>query len=197
MGRKITYLFLLALGVVVYLGFKFYGSNVKEMGEIRQADLSRQEELITGEKKEMKLVSSAFENGGKIPSNYTCDGGDVNPRLEIKNVPYSAKSLVLILDDQDSVTGTWDHWLIWNIPPRTRSIGVDSISRGAVIGVNDFDEVNYRGPCPPSGEHRYIFRLYALGKELNLSTGASRSQVEKAMEDHILEKTGLMGRYSK
>lgn len=197
MSSKITILLVLALGLVVFLGIKTYGQNLVDMGNTRNADVRRQREFITGKKLQMTLTSTAFENGEDIPEDYTCDGADINPRLEISNVPLEAKSLVLLFEDPDAVSGTWNHWLVWNISPDTKTIGLRSAPKGANIGVNDFGEFGYSGPCPPSGEHRYMFRLYALDKTLVLHSSANRQDLETAMDDHILAKTGLMGRYQR
>lgn len=142
----------------------------------------------------MKLTSPAFKQGGAIPAKFTCDGADVSPPLEIADVPESTKSLVLIVDDPDARSSTWLHWLVYNITPLSR------ISEGDVRGkqgMNDFGRKDYGGPCPPSGRHRYFFRLYALDSTLDLKEGASRKNVEKAMEGHVLEKAELMGLYER
>jgi Raf kinase inhibitor-like YbhB/YbcL family protein len=197
MSGKITLILLVALGIVVYLGVKNFGAAIKEMGRVRQNDFSEQQAILSGEKRKMKVLSTAFENGGSIPKDYTCDGADINPRLEISDVPEETKSLVLLMDDPDAVGGVWDHWLVWNISPTTQTIGIRSVPKGAHIGINDYGEFGYSGPCPPLGEHRYMFRLYALDEELDLASSANRIQLEEAMEDHIIEKTGLMGRYER
>ena len=195
MSGKITFLLIAALAGVIYLGVKMFGSQVSKMGQTRQVDVYQQRELISGKKQEMKLTSSAFKNGESIPKEYTCDGSDINPRLEISNVPPQAESLILIFDDPDSVGEVWDHWLVWDISPNTKTIGLRSVPKGAGVGVNDFGEFGYSGPCPPSGEHRYMFRLYALDIMLNLESSSSREQLDQAMENHVIAKTGLMGRY--
>lgn len=197
MSSKITFLLLATLGIIIYLGVKTFSSQVRQISEARRADFFHQQSVLSGKKQKMRLTSSAFENGEYIPKEYTCDGADVNPRLEILNVPREAQSLVLIVDDPDSVGEIWDHWLVWNISSQTRTIGVRSVPQGANVGTNDFGEFGYSGPCPPSGEHRYLFRLYALDTKLNLASSANRAQVEKAMENHIVTKTGLMGRYTR
>jgi Raf kinase inhibitor-like YbhB/YbcL family protein len=143
----------------------------------------------------MELSSPAFKQNAPIPGKYTCDGTNVNPPLEIKNVPAGAKSLALIVDDPDAPGGVWLHWLVYDIPVTTARIGENSIP--GFQGTNDFHKKNYGGPCPPSGTHRYFFRLFALGTALNLREGTGRKDVEKAMEGHVLEKTELMGTYKR
>jgi len=153
----------------------------------------------------IKLSSSAFSDGGKIPTKYTCDGDDVSPPLSIENAILGAKSLALIVDDPDAPGGVFVHWVVWNIPSNTTSIPenvpytevVGSLD-GAKQGVNDFGKLGYRGPCPPSGPpHRYIFKLYALGTMLGLGAGASKAELEDAMNGHILDETTLTGKYGR
>ncbi|HEC81165.1 MAG TPA: YbhB/YbcL family Raf kinase inhibitor-like protein [Thermoplasmatales archaeon] len=145
----------------------------------------------------MLLSSSAFENGGVIPMEYTCDGTDVSPPLNFSGTPENAESLVLIMYDPDAPSGTFTHWLVWNIPVATKGF-----SEGEKIvypqGTNGFGVTGYRGPCPPSGAtHRYFFKIYALDTKLDLKPGATREQLENAMSGHILAEGQLMGTYSR
>ncbi|UCD14459.1 MAG: YbhB/YbcL family Raf kinase inhibitor-like protein [Thermoplasmatales archaeon] len=144
----------------------------------------------------MKLSSPTFENGGSIPIEHTCDGVDVSPSLIFSELPENAKSLALIMDDPDAPMGTWVHWVIWNIPPN-----ITGFSQGENItfpqGKNDFGKQKYGGPCPPSGTHRYFFKLYALDTMLDLRAGATKRQLEKAMSGHIMVQAELMGTYSR
>jgi hypothetical protein len=144
--------------------------------------------------KELAVTSSAFEHNKMIPRKYTCDGEDVNPALNIENVPEQAKSLVLIVDDPDAPMGTWDHWVVWNIPPKNM-IGEDNVP--GVEGLNSFGKHSYGGPCPPSGTHRYFFKVYALDTLLNIASNSRKKDVEKAMKDHVLTKGELVGLYSR
>lgn len=145
----------------------------------------------------MIIASPSFENNGFIPSKYTCDGDNVNPPLEIKNVPQDAKSLALIMDDPDAPRGTWIHWIIWNIDPKTTLIPENSIPSQSVEGQTSFGSRGYGGPCPPSGSHRYFFKLYALDATLDLSSKTDKAVLEKAMERHVLDKTQLIGLYNR
>jgi Raf kinase inhibitor-like YbhB/YbcL family protein len=145
--------------------------------------------------KGLQIVSPAFRLNELIPKKYTCDGKDVNPPLLIESIPSGAKSLALIVDDPDAPVGTWVHWVVWNISPGTREIKEDSVPKGAEQGVNDFRKNDYGGPCPPSGTHRYFFKLYSLDTVLNLSSKAKKSDLERAMKGHILEKAELVGLY--
>ncbi len=145
---------------------------------------------------ELKLTSPAFSHNGQIPQKFTCKGDDVNPKLDISGIPSGAKSLALIVDDPDAPRGTWVHWVIWNIPP-TGKIGEDSVPQGASEGMTDSGMPGYGGPCPPSGTHRYFFKLYALDITLNLSPDARKPDLENAMRGHILAQTELIGLFSK
>ena len=140
----------------------------------------------------MKISSPDFENNQLIPKTFTCDADDAHPTLVIENIPKEAKSLVLIVDDPDVPMGTWLHWLVYDIPVTNR---IEQNSIPGKQGRNDFGKKNYGGPCPPGGTHRYFFRIYALDEELGLEEGVSRTDLEKAMQAHILEKAELMGLY--
>lgn len=147
--------------------------------------------------KKMKVFSSAFRNGEMIPAKYTCQGENINPLLRWEEVPAEAKSLVLIADDPDAPAGTWVHWLVWNINPKTGEIKEGETPSGAVLGTTSFGSLGYGGPCPPSGVHRYFFKLYAVDEKLTLEKGAGIDKLEKAIEGHILDKAVLMGRYQR
>jgi len=140
------------------------------------------------------ITSSVFENNKPIPKKYTCDGDDINPPLKLEGLPDETKSIVLIVDDPDAPMGTWDHWIVWNIPP------MEEIAENVVPGVegmNDFQRQSYGGPCPPSGTHRYFFKVYALKEILDLDTNSRKSNVEKEMEGKIVAKGELIGVYSR
>lgn len=145
----------------------------------------------------MQLKSSAFSPNGPIPARYTCDGQNINPPLTISEVPETARSLVLICDDPDAPGKTWVHWTVWNIDPKTSEILEGNIPADAVQGLTDFGAVGYGGPCPPSGTHRYFYKLYALDIDLTLTYQAKKEDIEKAMEGHSLDQTQLIGVYSK
>ena len=145
----------------------------------------------------MKVTSSAFQEGGNIPSKFTCDGADVNPALRFEGAPAEAKSIVLIVDDPDAPVGLFTHWLVWNIDPKTSEIAENSAPGGAVQGTNDFPKKGYGGPCPPSGAHRYYFKIFALDQTLDLKPGAKRAEVDAAIRGHVIAQGELMGRYSR
>ena len=144
----------------------------------------------------MKITSSAFQQGGNIPSKFSCDGANTSPPLEIGDVPSGAKSLVLIVDDPDAPSGLFTHWAVWNISPQTSTIAEGSTPKG-VQGTNDFGKSGYGGPCPPSGTHRYYFKIFALDRELDLPFGAKRGQIDAAMKGHVVAQGQLMGRYAR
>jgi Raf kinase inhibitor-like YbhB/YbcL family protein len=145
----------------------------------------------------MKISSSAFQEGGGIPSKFTCDGSDKSPSLRIEQIPGEAKSLALIADDPDAPSGLFTHWIAWNIDPKTSEIAEGSVSSGAVQGQNDFGKSGYGGPCPPSGTHRYFFKIFALDRQLDLPAGTKRAQLDAAMKGHVIAQGQLMGRYSR
>ena len=144
----------------------------------------------------MKLTSSAFAHNVQIPSEFTCDGSDLSPPLSISDVPSNAKSLVLISDDPDAPVGTWDHWVVFNIPASAKEIPKGTEPKGTG-GKNSWGRTGYGGPCPPSGTHRYFFKLYALDTMLNLPEGAAKKDIEKAMQGHIITRAELMGTYKR
>jgi Raf kinase inhibitor-like YbhB/YbcL family protein len=153
----------------------------------------------------MTLDSPAFRQNDHIPSKYTCEGEDVSPPLTWEGVPNSAKSLVLIVDDPDAPDPkppkiVWVHWVVYNIPPGTKSLpenaGKARLPQGVVLGLNDFKKTEYGGPCPPIGRHRYFHKLYALDITLDLR-GATKSQIERAMRGHVLANAELIGTYQK
>ena len=150
----------------------------------------------------MKLVSSAFSEGGMIPSQYTCDGKDISPPLQWSDVPEGVKSFALICDDPDAPMGTWVHWVIYNIPDTLRQLpeavpATEKLSDGTLQGKNDFKRFGYGGPCPPGGTHRYFFKLYALDTKLDLAPGATKAQLLDAMKGHILAEAQLIGKYGR
>jgi hypothetical protein len=147
------------------------------------------------EKQAMQLSSPAFKNNKKIPSQYTCDGENINPPLRISGVPAGAQSLVLIVDDPDAPAGDWTHWTVWNIDPRASEIAENSVPAGAAEGLNDFGQTGYGGPCPPSGTHRYQFKLYALDAKLDLGENAKKKELEEALRGHTLAQATLSGLY--
>jgi Raf kinase inhibitor-like YbhB/YbcL family protein len=145
----------------------------------------------------MKITSPAFQEGGMIPEKFSKNGQNLSPALRIEGALTEAKSLALIVDDPDAPVGLFTHWLVWNIDPKTTEIAEGGAPSGAVQGRNDFGDAGYGGPQPPSGTHRYFFKVFALDQTLNLKSGAKRKEVEAAMKDHVIAQGQLMGKYSK
>ena len=144
----------------------------------------------------ISITSPSFQASGGIPAKFTCNGTNVSPELQISSVPNEAKSLVLIVDDPDAPRGLFTHWIVWNIDPKTTRMAENSAPTAGVQGINDFGKRNYGGPCPPSGTHRYFFKIFALDTKLELKPGARRAELDAAMRGHILAQGELMGRYS-
>ncbi len=151
---------------------------------------------------EFTISSEVFKDGGMIPRKYTCDGLDVSPPLTWKGAPEGTKSFALIVDDPDAPMGTWVHWVAFNIPSTVNSLkeGIPPDERlpdGTLQGKNDFRKIGYGGPCPPSGTHRYFFKLYAVDKVLSISSGVSKDGLLSAMKGHVIGETRIIGRYSR
>jgi len=148
------------------------------------------------------VISSAFNEGGMIPSKYTCDGADVSPALAWDGIPEGTKSIALISDDPDAPVGTWVHWVLWNLPPDAKGLPEQvptdpELPDRARQGINDFGRAGYGGPCPPGGTHRYYFKVYALDTMLNLPSGTRKANLVAAMDGHVLAQGQLMGKYSR
>jgi Raf kinase inhibitor-like YbhB/YbcL family protein len=150
----------------------------------------------------MQLTSTAFTQGQAIPRKHTCDGSDISPPLAWSGAPANAKSFALIMDDPDAPGGTWVHWVIYNIPAADHALPEAvptsaKLADGAVQGKNSWPKSGYGGPCPPSGTHRYFFKIFALDALLKLPDGATKPQLIAAMEDHVLAQAELMGTYKR
>jgi len=155
---------------------------------------------VNENKSGIKLTSKAFNEGQAIPRGYTCDGANVSPPLEWTGVPKSAKTLAIVADDPDAPAGTWVHWVLYNLPSDVIGMventpPIETLSGGGMQGTNDFQKIGYGGPCPPRGSHRYFFKIYALDSELPLKPGASKVDLEPAMEGHIISQGQLIGTY--
>jgi Raf kinase inhibitor-like YbhB/YbcL family protein len=189
MSKKIIIMFtaVFILGGCVHLS----KNNVRTFAERASIVDSSQ----TKNMEKLTLKSRVFVYNGSIPSEYTCDGEDINPPLEIENIPKGTQSLVLIVDDPDAPGGNWDHWLVWNISPDINQIEKNSVPTGAVEGTTDFNRTGWGGPCPPSGTHRYFFKLYALDTVLDIDTSTRKPGLEQEIVGHILEEAVLIGKY--
>lgn len=151
----------------------------------------------------VQVTSTAFKEGGSIPSKYTCEGQDVSPPLAWNSVPEGTRSIALIADDPDAPGKTWVHWVLYNLPPSLRELpenvpaSESILGNGGRQGMTDFGKIGYGGPCPPSGTHRYFFKVYALDSDHHLDPGLTKAQLVKAMEGHVLAEGQLMGTYAK
>jgi len=197
MKTKVTYVLMMLITMITSIGF-CSGDETKlsadrEIGKLEEGKMGN-----------LTLSSTAFDNGSIIPKKYTCDGQDISTPLNWGKVPDSTKSLALICDDPDAPMGTWVHWVVINLPPNLSglaenvNIGRDSSLAGTIECQNDFDRTAYGGPCPPKGPaHRYYFKLYALDTRLDLTSKATKKDVENAMAGHILAKGELIGKYGR
>lgn len=166
----------------------------------KEGKMVEKEKIKEEKKMEIKITSSAFEHEGMIPSRYTCDGENISPPLKWEGIPENAKSIALICDDPDAPMGTWVHWVLYDLPADVNELpeGVpddEILENGAKQGRNSWGRIGYGGPCPPSGTHRYFFKIYALDKMLNLEPGITKEKLLKAMEGHVVAQGELMGKY--
>jgi Raf kinase inhibitor-like YbhB/YbcL family protein len=181
--RKFIFLF-----IIVAIGLSSCGAN--------PPDTIAPEE--GGQTMTFEITSPAFAQGETIPVTYTCDGQDISPPLQWSDPPAGTQSLALIADDPDAPVGTWDHWILFNLPADTHELPEQATPPGgSQEGQNSWGRTGYGGPCPPSGTHRYFFKLYALDTILDLSAGANKDQLLKTMAGHILAQVEIMGTYSR
>ena len=149
------------------------------------------------------ISSSDFQNGGEIPKKFTCDGADSSPELSWTDPPAGTGGLALIADDPDAPGGVFAHWVLFNLPADTRNLSanlskVDELPNGARQGRNGFRKIGYGGPCPPPGKpHRYFFKLYALDRKVDLKPGATREELEQAIQGHTIGTAEIMGKYGR
>jgi len=189
---------ILIIGIIIIVVLAFMLFKVEDSKQIQQEliekDISISEPEIMSD---LTLSSSSFQNSEAIPSQYTCDGKNINPPLSISGVPSGTQSLVLIMDDPDAVKPAghvWDHWVVFNIQPTINNIQEGEEPEGTP-GITSSGVLKYGGPCPPDGEHLYFFKLYALDSMLELDEGVTKKDVEDAMQDHVIEETQLTGTY--
>jgi Raf kinase inhibitor-like YbhB/YbcL family protein len=199
--RKHPGTWLILAGAVLLIPFNCTWSGSSSQIASGVAMASGHHEFKGGRAMSFALKSTAFSNGGEIPRMYTCDGADLSPELNWVDVPAGTHSLALIVDDPDAPVHTWTHWIIWNISAKATVLPeglpqAEVLDNGARQGRNDFKRIGYGGPCPPPGKaHRYIFKLYALDARLDLKAGASKNDLESAMNRHVLSQTELVGMY--
>jgi Raf kinase inhibitor-like YbhB/YbcL family protein len=181
----------LILGVIIYIAIQ---NNTPS--KTPEAAVTSTNPTLPMNDQKFLIRSPAFQNEQRIPSKYTCDGDDISPPLAIENIPESTASMVLLVDDPDAPSGTWTHWLVFNIPRDVTRIGEGTIPIGT-RGNTSWSTTDYGGPCPPEGTHRYSFKIYALGTTLRLNEGASKQEVLEALKGHILAESELIGTYER
>jgi len=189
------------INVSCFLLLTFLLMNIVSCSPVNEGapgDLAAREEFVMA----ITLGSEAFSDGDRIPEKHTCDGVDVSPSLTWSDLPDGTISLALIMDDPDAPTGTWVHWVLYNLPFSSEGLAEglspsEELSGGGSQGKNSWNRIGYGGPCPPGGTHRYVFRLYALDITLDLQPEASKAELVQAMEGHILDKGQLLGLYSR
>jgi hypothetical protein len=188
--RKI--LFISGIGLIiiflVYCGIRIFSPFT---GPVTKTD-KPENQAVT-----FRISSGAFTDGSDIPVKYTCDGSDISPPVSVSGIPESAKSLIILLDDKDTPSGTWVHWLMWNIPAGVSEIPENSVPAGAIQGKNGFGDNSYGGPCPPTGRHRYLFTMYALDTYLTLPSGSTKEEVINSVNTHIMSRAEYSGYYTR
>lgn len=186
---------------VVYLIIIFVVSGILAWMRLPRKEIEPKKVNQVGD---LKLTSTAFGNEQSIPKEFTCDGKNINPPLTIQNVPPKTQTFALIIDDPDAPSGIFNHWVVWNISSQTREVAPGDAMSGAQQGINSAGHNRYDGPCPPRlseagppKEHRYFFKLYALDTKIGLDGKAKKSDLEKAMEGHVINLTSLIGIYKR
>ena len=169
---------------------------------ILSSPLAGNTETKGGKDMKINVGSTVFTEGGMIPRQYTCDGEDISPPLSWSGIPKGTKSIAIIADDPDAPGGTWVHWLVYNLPPDLKGLPENvpaqkALADGGIQGMTDFRRIGYGGPCPPSGTHRYFFKVYAIDTMLNLDPGAIKKRLLLSMEGHLLAEGELMGKYKR
>lgn len=194
---------------IIFISFILFISCSGKKTENLQSQQNQQQQPQTTTQKtqeskdvKMKITSTAFKEGGLIPSKYTCDGDNFSPQLSWSGTPDNTKSFAIICDDPDAPSGDWVHWVIYNIPSDIKELPENTpkdktLDNGAKQGKNDFGKTGYDGPCPPGGTHRYYFRLYALDIVLDSDPGLTRDELLRVMQTHILDQMTLLGKYHK
>ncbi len=146
---------------------------------------------------DMEITSSAFEHNGQIPAKYTCDGEDMSPPFTFSSIPEGTQSLILLVDDPDAPVGDWVHWIVYGIDPTTTEVTEDKVPEGGVEGITSWDRQEYGGPCPPSGTHRYFFKLFALDTDFDFDAPPNKATLLNMIEEHVLAKAELIGLYQR
>jgi len=192
---KLPITIIIAIIILILLGFDVY--RLFGARQSSNPETAAPENTIGHQATHMKISSPAFQNSQSIPAKYTCDGDNINPALYFSDVPTNTKSLALIVDDPDAPAGNFTHWLIWNINSSSTSIEENNVPEGTTQGLNDAGKHSYFGPCPPSNTHHYHFKLYALDAFLEIDASSQKTDLERAMEGHIITQTELVGLYQR
>lgn len=193
----ISIIFIIAVGIIIWVLTSSENDNIETQPSMITPSITETkggEISVTSTR--MEITSNAFEHNQGIPSKYTCDGENISPPLRFSEVPEDTKSLALIVDDPDAPSGDFVHWVVFNMPAGTAGIGENSSPAG-VQGTTDFGGTGWGGPCPPSGSHRYYFKLFALDTELDIDSSATKAELETAMTGHILDRAELVGLYQR
>jgi len=182
---------------ILVLLFSCSCHSAKQNGTTTNADTGRTKNNMA-----LAISSTAFSNGGMIPSRYTCDGANISPPLQWSGLPAGTKTVALIVDDPDAPAKTWVHWVVYDLPANTTQLPEnikpqENLAGGGKQGTNDFKKIGYGGPCPPSGTHRYFFKLYAVDIQTSLGPGATKDELLKTMESHVLAQGELVGKYKR
>jgi len=182
---------------ILVLLFSCSCGSAKQNGTTTNADTGRTKNNMA-----LAISSTAFSNGGMIPSRYTCDGANISPPLQWSGLPAGTKTVALIVDDPDAPAKTWVHWVVYDLPANTTQLPEnikpqENLAGGGKQGTNDFKKIGYGGPCPPSGTHRYFFKLYAVDIQTSLGPGATKDELLKTMESHVLAQGELVGKYKR
>lgn len=188
-----------SLTFIVFAALILFAIACQSEDQARASEGVALAEKVEASMPEIKVTSPAFVHEGMIPARYTCDGDDAAPEVAWKNLPEKTKTLALICDDPDAPRGTWVHWVVYDIPATDTSFSAKTPDdkQPFVFGKNSWGKTAYGGPCPPSGTHRYYFKLYALDTSLKLKPGATKEELLKAMEGHVLAQGELMGKYQR
>lgn len=192
---KLRFIRALLVMLIILIIILSIGAIIKS--EIQNIIKSRETKVSLAEQGGKMKLTTVFAHNENIPSEYTCDGQDLAPLLTVSQVPANTKSLVLIVDDPDAPIKTWVHWLVYNLPADTRTIDAKNLPPEAKQGMTDFGRIGWGGPCPPSGTHRYFFKLYAIDTIIDMPAGIDKVQLENAISNHTIEKTELVGLYQR
>ncbi len=194
-----VFIIILILGAGTYGLYRVYESNKEPEVIMTDSQISQTTSPLEADRdgksidSPFRISSTAFEENQEIPTTYTCKGSGFSPPLIIDNIPVGTRELALIIDDPDAPSGIFTHWILWNISPETSEISENSTPAGAIEGKTSLNQIGYVPPCPPSGSHRYLFKLYALSEPISLNEGSTKGQLVSEMEGKVLQQAELVG----